>query len=312
MAWVALNCPQCSAPLPRLALWRSVKCGSCGSLITKTESVVTRDSFRQALNRAHQDSAGLDGILCGGGRYRLLGTLGIGEISKVYLAQRIGSAPLLATIKLSSAPAAAARYAREAEVLRELQVLGGGAAGAYFSRLLPQVVAQGAVEGNSDKLGLVLRHPSGFWGSLASLNERFETGLDPRHSIWIWRRMLEVLNFIHSHGWSHGDVRPEHALLHPQDHGVRLIDWASAKRSGASDKAADLLRSARVVQVLLLGANDSTTLPSGVPPGLAELVARASMDADFCRSQGAEGLDALLRAEANAAFGPPTFVPLTI
>ena len=36
------------------------------------------------------------------------------------------------------------------------------------------------------------------------------------------------------------------------------------------------------------------------------------MDEDFCRSQGAEGLDALLRAEAKAAFGPPSFVPLTI
>jgi hypothetical protein len=36
------------------------------------------------------------------------------------------------------------------------------------------------------------------------------------------------------------------------------------------------------------------------------------MDVDFCRTQGAEGLDALLRAEAKAAFGPPSFVPLTI
>ena len=313
MAWVALNCPQCSAPLPRVALWRSVKCGSCGALITKTESVVTRDSFRQALKRARQDSAGLDGVLCGGARYYLMQTLGIGEISQVHLARRIGSLPFLATIKLSSAPTAAARYAREAQVLRELQILDGDAAGAYFSRLLPEVVAQGVVEENSGKHGLVLRHPNGFWGSLSALNDRFAPGLDPRHAIWIWRRMLEVLNFVHSHGWSHGDVRPEHALVHLQDHGVRLIGWASAKKGvGAKDKAADLLRSARVVQVLLCGAGSSGALPGEVPTGLAQLVTRAALDEDFCHSQSAEGLDALLRAEAKAAFGPPSFVPLNI
>ena len=313
MAWVALNCPQCSAPLPRLAIWRAVKCGSCGSLITKTESVVTRDSFRQALNRARQGSAGLDGVVCGGARYHLMQTLGIGKISKVYVAQRIGALPYLATVKLSSSPMAAARYEREAQVLRELQVLDDGVSGAYFSRLLPEVVAQGVAEGNSGKHALVLRHPSGFWGSLAALNERFTSGIDPRHAVWIWRRILEVLNFVHSHGWSHGDVRPEHALVHPQDHGVRLIGWASAKKDvGAKDKAADLLRSTRVVQVLLCGAGSSGTLPGHVPAGMAQLVTRAAMDEDFCRSQGAEGLDALLRAEAKAAFGPPSFVPLTI
>jgi serine/threonine protein kinase len=313
MAWVALNCPQCSAPLPRVALWRSVKCGFCGALVTKTESVVTRDSFRQALNRARQDSAGLDSVVCSGARYHLMQTLGAGEISQVYFARRIGSLPLLVTFKLSSAPAASARYAGEAQVARELQALDSDGAGAYFSRLLPEVIAQGVVEGNSGKQGLVLRHPTGFWGSLSALNERFASGLDPRHAVWIWRRMLEVLNYVHGHGWAHGDVRPEHALVHPQDHGVRLIGWTSAKKgAGAKDKAADLLRSARVVQVLLCGTSSSGALPADVPTGLAQLVTRAAMDEGFCRSHSAEGLDALLRAEAKMAFGPPSFVPLVI
>ena len=218
MAWVALNCPQCSAPLPRVALWRSVKCGSCGSLIAKTESVVTRDSFRQALNRAHQGSAGLEGVECGGARYHLMQTLGVGEISKVYFAHRIGSLPLLATVKLSSAPTAAALYAREAQVARELQALNGDGAGAYFSRLLPEVIAQGVVEENDGKQCLVLRHPSGYWGSLVALNEGFPPGLDPRHAVWIWRRMLEVLNFIHNQGWSHGGRAP-------RDHRAPASGW---------------------------------------------------------------------------------------
>ena len=313
MAWTALSCPQCSAPLPRVAIWRAVKCASCGSLITKTESVVTRDSFRQALKRARLDSVGADDVICGGARYHLFQKLGSGEVSQVHLALRVGSLPLLTTIKLSSSPSAAAIYAREAQVCLELQGLDGDGVGPYFSRLLPEVVAQGVVNEDSGKHALALRHPCGYWGSLAALNERFATGIDPRHAIWIWRRMLEVLNFVHCHGWSHGDVRPEHALVHPHDHGVRLIGWASARKDAAAkDQATDLLRSARVVQVLLCGASGSGDLPDSVPTGLAQLVVRASSDEGFCRSQSAEGLDGLLRAEAKTAFGPPTFVPLRI
>ena len=121
MAWIAVSCPQCGTPLPRLALWRSVKCDSCGSLITKTESVVTRDLFHQALNRARRESAGLDALLCGGCRYHLIQMLGIGEISQVYLARRIDSLPFLATIKLSTATAAASLFSHEARVLRPME-----------------------------------------------------------------------------------------------------------------------------------------------------------------------------------------------
>ena len=310
MAWVALNCPQCSAPLPRVAIWRSVKCPSCGALITRTESIVTRDSFRQALIRARQNFGFVDGgVLCCGERYHLMQLVGNGDISQVYVAQRIGILPYLVTIKLSSAPTAAAHYAREAQVLRELQASGGA-----FSHRFPGVVAVGAVEeGDNARCALVLRHPNGYWGSLAALSEHFSRGIDPRHAVWIWRRMLEVLSFVHRYGWSHGDVRPEHALVHPQDHGVLLIGWGSAQKGAdAKERGKDLLRSARVVIVLLSGAGGSGAVPTQVPTELAELLTQASQDEEFCRTQGAEGLDALLRAAAKAAFGPPAFVPLTI
>lgn len=311
-AWFAVSCPQCGAPLPRVALWRAVKCGSCGSLIAKTESIVRRDAFRQALERAGQESAGLDTLICGGFAFRLLQELGIGEISRVWLGRRVGALPFLATIKISAAPAAAALHAREAQVLRELHALDGDGLGAYYSRQLPEAIWQGKVEG-SEKHALVLSHPQGFWGSLADLNARFAGGLDPRHAVWIWRRMLETLRFIHGHGWSHGRIRPEHALVHPQDHAVRLIGWASAKKDASEiDKAGDLCRSARAIQVLLCGTDGSGDLAGSVPTGLAALVTRAATDEAFCREQGAEGLDGLLRTEAKAAFGPPAFVRLEI
>src|SRR5689334_230343 len=124
MAWVSLNCPQCSAPLPRVAIWRSVKCSSCGALIVKTESMVARDTFRQALARVQQAAGTVAAdVRCGGQRYHLMQSLGYGEISHVYCAQRVGTLPYLATVKISTAGEAAKRYAREAQVLRELQAL---------------------------------------------------------------------------------------------------------------------------------------------------------------------------------------------
>ncbi|OYV05081.1 MAG: serine/threonine protein kinase [Verrucomicrobiales bacterium VVV1] len=314
MAWVALNCPQCSAPLPRVALWRSVTCGSCGALITRTESLVLRDTFRQALLRSKRGHAPTgQTIRCSGQDYQLLQSLGSGEISKVYLAQRIGTLPLLTTLKLSTESSAAKRYAREAEVLRELHRSNNDAARSFFSQNLPEIVAQGAVEDHAGQHALLLRHPIGYWGSLEALSERYPQGIDPRHAIWIWRRMLEILGVIHALGWSHGDIRPEHALVHPAAHGVRLIGWASAKNNASEDdRANDLLRSARIMRVLLNGSSAVDGVPNHVPAELAQLVTRAGQDLGFCRAQAAEGLDALLRAAAKAAYGPPSFVPLSI
>lgn len=311
MAWVALTCPQCSAPLPRVAIWRSVKCPACGSLITRNEEVVKRDTFRQALNRA-QLSAGVAAgseVLCGGERYALLQTLGRGAASEVHLARRLGQMPLLATMKLSIHPTDADVLKREAANLRALHDV-DGSAGVYASQRLPEVIACAMLEDGSGRWALILRHPNGFWGSLVALSSRFPQGIDPRHAVWIWRRMLDVLHFIHAQGWSHGSISPEHALVHPQDHGVRLIGWAEARKNATPQaKAADLMRSARVVQVLLGGAD---TLPAQVPPVLASLITRAAQDEAFCIAQGASGIDAVLLAAARDAFGPPVFVPLVL
>lgn len=312
MAWVALNCPQCSAPLPRVAIWRSVKCASCGALIRREESIVTRDSFRRALARSRQQYPGGD-LVCAGEHYQILQSLGSGDISEVYLARRLGQHPFLATIKLSSSPQAAARFEKEAHVLRELHGTGDDSIAAYSAQRLPAVFGFGAVEGGSGQSALILQHPNGYWGSLAALSARFPNGIDPRHAVWIWRRMLDTLYFVHARGWSHGDVRPEHALVNSQDHGVRLISWAEAKQ-GAGEKAQadDLMRSARVVQVMLCGTHLADKLPSQVPQGLAELVLTSAHDATFCRKHGARGLDSTLLQVAKDAFGPPAFLPLDL
>jgi serine/threonine protein kinase len=310
MTFTALNCPQCSAPLPRVALWRSVNCSSCGALITRSGSLVQRDLFRQALLRARQADATGASLNCGGSSYRILQDLGSGEHSTVHLARRMGPLPMLVTLKLASSDSGAERHTREAAIVRELQATDPGGAGAFFSRLLPEVVGIGMVDGNH-RHALILRNPTGYWGSLGALADQLAGGLDPRHTVWIWRRILAVLGFVHGHGWSHGDVRPEHALVHAPTHGVRLIGWGSARRgSGPDEQAEDLQHSARIIRVLL--STSGGGLSSKAPEGLVQFVDRASNEPDFCRAHGAPGLDEQLRTEARKVFGPPTFVPLTI
>ena len=314
MSWVALNCPQCSAPLPRVAIWRSVKCASCGALITRTESIVLRESFRKVLARSRAEFGGATGdIECGGESYRLRDLLGRGEFSEVYLAQRTGALPFLATIKISSSAGAADHYARESAVLQELRESGDEAGRTYSLQHLPLVMAHGPMKGSTGKYAMVLRYAPGYWGSLAALHDRFPQGLDPRHAVWIWRRMLDVLRFLHVRDWVHGDVRPEHALVHPEYHGVRLIGWASARQHAAPKaRARDLQRSARVIQMLLCGARSSGALPSHIPRELAELVSKASGDESFCLANDAKSIDTLLLDAARAAFGAPSFVPLNV
>ncbi len=314
MHWTALNCPQCSAPLPRVALWRAVKCSSCGSLVTRGQSLVQRADFRQALLRADGTAvSGAEVVGCGGARYALLHLLGEGETGTVHLARRLGGHGMLATVKVARDPAAGETLDREAAALRQFHAALDGPAALYASLRLPEVMAHGTCDDGSGRRVLVLRHPSGYWGSLADLHAVFPTGLDPRHLVWIWRRLLDVLHFVHALGWAHGAVRPDHALVHPADHAVRLIGWASARAgSRPEERAADLVHAARTVAVLAGAEGAVDALPAKVPSPLRSLIALAATDADFSLREGATGLDSRLRHAAQEAFGPPTFVPLVL
>jgi serine/threonine-protein kinase len=59
---------------------------------------------------------------------------------------------------------------------------------------------------------------------------RMLTGRLPTfRGLWIARQLAEALAALHSAGWLHGQVRPEHAIASPQGH-VTLIDLSQARR----------------------------------------------------------------------------------
>lgn len=309
--FTALSCPQCGGALPRQALWRTVACPYCAAMVTRTRETVRREDFRQALRRAQAiGPSGGRSLRVGGKTYQWLGDLGGEDGVEVFLAQSRGPLPARVTVKLArSSPHP---LAAEADALRRLQSL-QAPGDAYFSQRLPQVDAFGRVEDTSGADGgghaLVLRHPSGFWGHLGDVLRHHPQGIqDTRHAVWLWRRALEVLAYVHAAGWTHGDLRPAHWLVHPADHGVLLTGWAQARRGG--DAADDLRQSAWAIRALLggLALDTPPPIPPRVPAALAALLRSAGEDEAWCRRHGAAGLEQALTAAARSAFGPPQFV----
>jgi len=314
----ALSCPQCSAPLPRAARWRTVNCSYCGTAVVRGEEIVERESFRAALRRANADVPGGRVLVWRGARYRVLAPLATGEHGEVLLAERLGALPERVTFKLARDSSADGVLQREGVVLQALQDLAVPGA-AYFTRRLPQPLGTGVAAGLASALGdgsrqaLVLRHPTGFWGSLQDVQQANLQGIDPRHAVWIWRRMLEVLAFVHGAGWTHRDLSPAHALVHPRDHGVLLIGWSRAQHAtGAAHDAAaarDLMQAAWTVRAVLHGgAAGEPGLGAHTPAPLAALLRECSEDAAACRRLGAQGIEQALSAASREAFGAPRFV----
>lgn len=318
MQFTALTCPQCGGTLPRQASWRMVKCPFCNAMVTRSKSVVEAVRFREAKARVFQlalmgyDSASRI-VRWRGQQFAVLKQLGVGESAEVFLAERMSPLPERISLKLAHATTPPDSLAKEAEILNAIQhsqALGT----AYYSQRLPQVIGCGRTDGSTgyQHEALLLRHPSGYWGSLAHVLRYHPSGIDPRHCVWIWRRVLDLLSFVHASGWTHGDLTADHWLVHPRDHGIHLVGWAHAQRNASPETIArDLMQTAWTVRSLLCGGDDLPAIPNGIPAPLADLLRQSSEDADWCAQTGATGVDQALKAAARKAFGPPTFIPFS-
>lgn len=324
MPFVSLTCPQCAAPLPRAAFWRTVTCTYCGVTVSRSAEVVQASAFRQVRLRVHGDVAAPTRVVrVGSNRYGLMASLGRGTASQVFLARRLHPFAGHSTLKLSCDADGAACLAREATVLAALMAL-RSAGSAYFSQRLPQLVATapfhwlaGSAFDQPDPANhaLVLRHPTGYWGSLADALTTHVGLPDARHAVWVWRRVLEVLAYVHDNGWSHGDIVLEHLLVHPADHGVQLIGWGAAQNAQRHHKARqdrDLMQLAWSLRRWLAGPQSAGSaapaLPSSVPQPLAELLGRSSEDSRWVSLQTAAALQQQLSQAAIASFGAPRFL----
>ncbi|MCP3143529.1 protein kinase family protein [Pyxidicoccus xibeiensis] len=330
-----LKCPGCGAKLPIPSAPNGILvCEYCGAMVSASGAAVWPMPARPADDPPFAPDR--PRVTVAGTRYVLLGRLGRGDSSDVFLARRDARITELVVLKVVRALSDADLLTREYEILEALQR--SEAQGAeHFSRLLPRPVARGPVKDpeGTPRAAAVYRWHSGFQHAFTEIREEYSSGVDPRAAVWMWKRLLELLGFVHRAGYAHGAVLPPHLLVHPRDHGLMLVGWASAVRyttrqklpafsaahrdfypqallrGETPDPTTDLVMSARCIAWLLGGDPVSGAMPGGVPPALADLLRRQ------CDEKPAEAADAwrlkeLVDQAARESFGPPKFIHFTM
>lgn len=331
VTYAEILCPRCGAPLPKLAPTGVVHCDYC-----KTALVPTQGGVRLLAGRPEDlDDPERPRLWAGGRRYVLLGRLARGVSSDVFLARRDHRLGEQVVIKMLRAREDRDRLAHEYDVLQALQ-RATQRGSEHFTRLMPQPIAHG--EG---RLGLhghegprvvtVLGFASGFVHTFRDVRAVYPSGVPATAAVWLWKRVLETLAWMHEVGFVHGAILPEHLLVHARDHGVRLVGLSSATApgrplsafpreaeafyskatwdGGAASASLDLTMSARSL-LFAVGADDGR-VPSASPAPLAALLQSVAAD-DAGGRRDAWALVAELDAAAREAFGPPRYVPFAM
>ncbi|MBX6767347.1 MAG: hypothetical protein IRY90_09385 [Actinomadura rubrobrunea] len=122
---------------------------------------------------------------------------------------------------------------REAVALRRLSEDGDPRFLPYVPRLVESFRHRDAGTGAERRVN-ALSKLDGFY-SLAEIRDAYPEGVDPRDAAWMWRRLLVALGFAHRAGVVHGAVLPEHVLIHPELHGLVLVDWCYSVSVGDPD-----------------------------------------------------------------------------
>jgi serine/threonine protein kinase len=331
----AIMCPQCNAPLSPHKFARSIICAYCGSTVQLDGSLVLAENFRQAYRAWNSPSNYqiTSWVSMGESHWAVGKCIANGDLSDVYTGQRARWPTELAIIKVLRDRDNLALFDNEWNVLQQLQQ--SDAPGAdTFTMLLPQPIIHGDSTAGSflGERVSIFRWASGFHHTFEEVIQTYPQGIPPRASIWIWRRILEVLAFIHNSGMVHGAVLPGNLLIQENEHGVRLVGYSVAGHSGKKllmisqqhktiypeavrsrpilTTQLDLTMSARCIIAILGGDPETGSLPKAVPSGLARLVKQVALTQPSSTGTSAWGLREELGVIANSEFGAPKFIPI--
>lgn len=334
----AIMCPQCNAPLEPHPFARSVICSYCGATIRFDESSVTAATFHEAFRLwnsplSHHFSSW---ISFNDSHWALEECIAHGESSDVYTGRRARWPTELVIVKLLRERQDAKQFDNEWESLQILHR--SEARGAdTFTALLPQPILHGNLSAGQhvNRRVSIFRRESGFRHTIEEVIRAYPQGIPPRASIWVWRRILEVLSFIHASGMVHGAVLPPHLLIQDNEHGIRLVGYGCAGKTGEKLQAVshgskafypcltqskfilsaqlDLAMSARCIAALLGGDPETTSLPASIPEPLAGLVQRIfRLEPADKNIESAWVIREALGDIAQRLFGSPQFIPIVM
>ncbi len=332
----AVMCPQCNAPLSPHRFARSIVCAYCGATVQLDEAVVAAEKFHEAYRAWNSPTSYqiASWVSLDDKHWALERCIAHGERTDVYTGRRARWPTELVILKLLRESKDAELFENEWESLKTLHR--SQARGAdLFGNLLPQLVLHGNL-GSGQYAGMrvsIFRRASGFRHTLEDVMKAHPQGIPPRTSIWVWRRILEMLSFLHASGMVHGALLPSHLLIQDNEHGVRMISFSCAGRPGEALRRVspgyegyypqdhqpgrkltaqmDLSMSARCVAAVLGGDPETATLPEAVPVPLADVVRRVALhDTRTQTILDAWALREELGVLSERVFGPPAFNPI--
>lgn len=251
MSIEAFACPHCTAPIAPDG-WKSAVCAYCRSVLVGLPRAWWARPVPVPPWSGRSADAGAPRVRLGERAWVLGARLGVGAHSEVFRARRDARLPLGAVLKVATDDGEALR--RELRVIRRLRQ--SAARGTdHFVRRLPAPVASGALRGDAISAGgapfaVAYRARPGFTRTLADVRG----AVDPRVAVWVGKRLLEQLTWLHGAGFAHRAIAAEHVLVHERDHGATLIGWSEARWLGGGDRAshrADVAAALEVAGALL-------------------------------------------------------------
>jgi serine/threonine protein kinase len=266
-------------------------------------------------------------VVVRGKRYRVTKRVRQGDICDLYACDHDGNQVLF---KLAQSASDNDLVENEARVLAHLYP--PAQKDEQFYRYLPQPIDAFVLKGKTNRRVTVLP-----WFrehiSLADVMRARPAGLDFRDAIWMFKRTLAALGFVHSKGVVHGAVLPSHVLVHPVNHGARLVDWCYAVQGTGRVKAisaayramyppeviqkkqpspaTDIYMAARCFVALCCGG-PSVVLPPAVPVQIRSFIGSCLIEAPARRPDDAWRLHEEFDELLHRVVGKPAYRPLDL
>lgn len=271
-------------------------------------------------------------VTIGGRPYLIDRQIGTGDKSDVFQARSDDETPERVTLKRLREMGDGDLHDHEIDTLNLLaKSLVRGSV--HFSRFVPQIVT--SQNSKTEKPVIAFRERGTFHFTLADVMREYPEGVDFKTAIWIWKRMLMILDWVHANRLVHGAVLPDHVLLDVPNHNARLLDWGYAEPFGHPLKAisaanrafyptevlsgspldprVDIAMMTRCVIAILGGNPAGKILPSSVPDAFRSwMLEQAGYESLQTVCDDAYALHERVSATAKQVFGPPAFHALSM
>lgn len=105
-------------------------------------------------------------------------------------------------------------------------------------RYLPKLLDSFKVNSGVVRQVNVFPHLANFY-TLEQVRTAYPNGVQIEHAVWMTNRILEGLDFIHTKGYVHGAITPQHIMVHstdakvdPWNHGAKIVGFGAATKIG--------------------------------------------------------------------------------